>query len=364
MTLPDSPAADAAARRRVALWLVLCAAMVFAMVVLGGATRLTESGLSITDWRPVTGVLPPLAEADWQATFDRYRASPEFQRRNFWMTVADFKTIFWLEYLHRLWGRLIGLVFLLPFLWFLARGQLGRRLAWRLGALFALGGAQGLLGWYMVKSGLVDRPDVSHYRLAAHLALAFAIYGGLAWLALDLLRPRRAAPPGGALQGHARALLCWGAATVIYGALVAGLDAGMAYNTFPLMNGALVPPEAWALEPAWLNALENPALIQFIHRTLGVGLVLIALALWLRARRAAICRDARRAVTAAALMALVQMGLGIATLLSEVALPLGIAHQAGALVLFTLALWAVYELGARSPAAAAPRRANSSAPIR
>jgi len=361
MPLPDNPAADAATRRRIALWLALCAAMVFAMVVLGGATRLTESGLSITDWRPVTGVLPPMSDADWQATYDRYRTSPEFQKRNFWMSVGDFKTIFWLEYLHRLWGRLIGLVFLLPFLWFLVRGRIGGPLAWRLGALFALGGAQGLLGWFMVKSGLVDRPDVSHYRLAAHLLLAFAIYGWLVWLVLGLTRPRGSpGAGGGALRGHRRLLLCWGGATVIYGAFVAGLDAGMIYNTFPLMDGRLVPPDAWALAPAWLNPLENAALVQLIHRALGIGLVLIALALWFRARNLAPGTAARRAVAACGLMALAQMGLGIATLLSGVALALGVLHQAGALVLFTLAVWAVYELGATAEA----RRENSSAPTR
>jgi len=348
MTLPDRPAADPA-NRRIALWLALCAAMVFAMVVLGGATRLTESGLSITDWRPVTGVLPPLNDAEWQAAYDRYRTSPEFQKRNFWMSVADFKTIFWLEYIHRLWGRLIGVVFLLPFLWFLARGRVRGGLAWRLGALFALGGAQGLMGWLMVKSGLVDRPDVSHYRLAAHLLLAFAIYGWLVWLVFGLRRPRPAAAPGAdALRGHGWLLLGWGGVTVVYGAFVAGLDAGMIYNTFPLMDGRLVPPDAWSLDPAWLNAVENAALIQFIHRVLGIGLVLIALALWLRARSLPAGAAARRAIAACALMTLLQMALGIATLLSEVALPLGVAHQAGALVLFTLALWAVYELGRAS----------------
>jgi cytochrome c oxidase assembly protein subunit 15 len=211
----------------------------------------------------------------------------------------------------------------------------------------------------MVKSGLVDRPDVSHYRLAAHLGLAFAIYGGQAWLVLGLLRAERP-PAADGLGTHARVVLCWGGLTVLYGAFVAGLDAGMAYNSFPLMNGRLVPPEAWALEPPWLNLLENPALVQFIHRTLGIGLALIVLALWWRARHAAIGRAARRAVAACALMALVQTALGIATLLSSVALPLGVAHQAGAMVLFTLAIWTVYELGAT----AAPRRENSSAPTR
>jgi len=362
MTPPDSSRTSAATRRCVGIWLVLTAAMVFAMVVLGGATRLTESGLSITEWRPVTGVLPPLGEAGWQAEYDKYRTSPEFLRRNFWMSVADFKTIFWLEYVHRLWGRLIGIVFLVPLLWFIARRRLDRGLAWRLGGLFLLGGAQGLMGWLMVKSGLVDRPDVSHYRLAAHLLLALLIYGAMVWLALGLLRPGR--PRAGALRVHARLLLWWGAATVLYGAFVAGLDAGTIHNTFPLMGGRLVPPDGWSLEPAWLNPLENAAMVQFIHRMLGIGLALIALALWLRARRAPIGRAARAAAAAVALMAVIQLSLGVATLLSGVAVALGVLHQAGALVLFTLALWAVYELGAGPPATAAPRRANSSAPTR
>ena len=183
-------------RRAVATWLAVSAAMVAAMVVLGGATRLTESGLSMVSWRPLTGALPPIGEAEWQAVFQQYKASPQFRDVNFWMNVDDFRTIFWLEYLHRLWGRLIGAVFLLPFLWFAARRQLSRALLQRSAVVFALGAAQGLLGWYMVKSGLVDRPEVSQYRLAAHLMLAFAIYGALLWLVLGLAlgQVRRARP--------------------------------------------------------------------------------------------------------------------------------------------------------------------------
>lgn len=357
---PDpTPAIDrATADTAISAWLFVCAAMVAAMVVLGGATRLTESGLSIVHWKPFTGILPPLGEADWQRLFDAYRDSPEFRRVNFWMSLADFKTIFWLEYLHRLWGRLIGVVFLLPFLWFWIQGRLTGPMVWRLGGVFLLGGLQGLLGWYMVKSGLVDRPEVSQYRLAAHLCLALLIYALLLWYALRYRLPRRAVR--GPYYGLAVALLCWTGLTVFWGALVAGLDAGLAYNTFPLMDGALIPEGALSLSPWWINPFENTALVQLIHRMLGIGLVVLALALAWRVRSAA--RPIRRAGQAVAGMVLLQMGLGIATLLTAVALPLGVAHQAGALVVLSLAVWFLYALGLDS--AGLVRRPNSTAPSR
>jgi cytochrome c oxidase assembly protein subunit 15 len=339
------------ADRAVGLWLLVCCAMVAVMVVLGGATRLTDSGLSIVDWRPVTGVLPPMTDADWQTLFDAYRRTPEFQRANFWMTVADFKTIYWLEYLHRLWGRLIGVAFLAPFLWFLARGRVRGGFAWRLGGAFLLGGLQGLLGWYMVKSGLVNRTDVSQYRLAAHLAFAFVIHGWLLWLALRCLSPSTGRERPAPLRGHAVAVAAGALVTVVAGAFVAGIDAGLAYNTFPLMDGQLAPPGAWLLDPWWLNFFENTATVQFTHRVLGTLLVAAVLWLWLRARTAVLPPATRKLLDALAVMALAQMALGIATLLTAVALPLAVLHQAGALALFTLALWAVYALGAGPPAA-------------
>ena len=343
--MTDLPAAES--RRAVGIWLLVCCAMVAVMVVLGGATRLTESGLSIVEWRPVTGILPPLGEADWQALYDAYRRSPEFQRVNFWMTVGDFRTIFWLEYIHRLWGRLIGVVFLLPFLWFLVRGRLIGAFAWRLAGAFVLGGLQGLLGWYMVKSGLADRTDVSQYRLAAHLVLAFLIYGWLLWLALRCLSPPAMRARPAFLRGHAIAVAAGALLTVVAGAFVAGIDAGLAYNTFPLMDGRLVPPGAMQLDPWWLNFFENTATVQFTHRTMAILLVAAVLWLWFRGRNVDLPAATRALLDALAAAALVQMALGIATLLTAVALPLGVLHQAGALALFTLALWAVHALGAQ-----------------
>ena len=358
-TSDPAPAIDrATADTAISTWLFVCAAMVAAMVVLGGATRLTESGLSIVHWKPFTGILPPLGEADWQRLFDAYRDSPEFRRVNFWMSLADFKTIFWLEYLHRLWGRLIGVVFLLPFLWFWVRGRLTGPMVWRLGGIFLLGGLQGLLGWYMVRSGLVDRPEVSQYRLAAHLCLALLIYALLLWYALRYRLPRPAAT--GPYSGFAVVLLGWTGITVFWGALVAGLDAGLAYNTFPLMDGALIPEGAFSLTPWWINPFENTAAVQLIHRMLGIGLVVLAFALAWRVRSAAM--PIRRAGMAVAGMALLQMGLGIATLLTAVALPLGIAHQAGALGVLSLAVWFLYALGLDG--AGLIRRPNSTAPSR
>ncbi len=356
MTSP--PDRSAATARHIANWLFFCAAMVAVMVVLGGATRLTESGLSIVQWKPFTGILPPLDQTDWQHLFEAYRGSPEFQKVNFWMSLADFKTIFWLEYLHRLWGRLIGVVFLLPFLWFLFRGGIARPMAWRLGGVFLLGGLQGLLGWYMVKSGLVDAPDVSQYRLAAHLCLALVIYALLLWYGFQYRIPRRT--PAGSYRAAGLLLLCWTGVTVFWGALVAGMDAGLAYNSFPLMDGQLVPDGVFSLSPWWVNPFENTAAVQFIHRVLGTGLVLIALCIGWRVRRET--PRLRRAGRAVAGMALLQMGLGIATLLSAVAVPLGVAHQSGALIVLTLALWFFYVPGVGDNGAA--RREESAAPSR
>ena len=348
----------------IAGWLVLCCVMVAAMVVLGGATRLTESGLSIVDWRPVAGILPPFNNVEWQALFDAYRQSPEFKRANFWMSLDDFKTIFWLEYLHRRWGRLIGLVFLIPFLWFFLRGRISRGFAVRLGGVFLLGGLQGLLGWYMVKSGLVDQPAVSQYRLAAHLVLAFIIYGWLLWLALHCLQPVTAALPRGAikLRRHAIVLAAGALLTVTAGAFVAGLDAGLAYNTFPKMDGQWIPEGVMRLEPWWINFFENTATVQFTHRTLGIGLLVLTLWLWLRIRAEKVVTRARRLVELLTAMVTAQAALGVATLLSEVPVALGVAHQAGALASFTVAIWVVYELRLRPSAESDTGRPNKAAP--
>lgn len=337
----DATASAPGAPRGVVPWLVLVAALVFGMVVLGGLTRLTESGLSMTDWRPVTGWLPPMNETAWQTEFDQYRASPEYRQVNAGMSVEAFKTIFWFEYGHRLLGRIIGLAFFLPFIFFLATRRLERPLTLRLTWLLALGALQGAVGWFMVKSGLVDRPSVSQYRLAMHLALAFLIYGALVWTILGL----RDAPDYGAAEAglsrqrrNAGWLLGLVSLTVVSGAFVAGLDAGHYYNTFPLMDGNLIPADYQSGLPWWQNPFENIAAVQFHHRVLAVLTVLIVLALWLANRGSHLTRHTRHATNALTIMVLIQAGLGIATLLNYVPVWLGALHQAGALVLFTLAI--------------------------
>ena len=317
--------------------------MIFVMVVLGGVTRLTESGLSMVDWRPVAGFLPPMSESAWQEAFSAYRDSPEFQRVNFWMTLADFKAIYWMEFSHRVWGRAIGIVFLIPFLYFTLRRRLDGGLTPKLAFAFVLGALQGLLGWYMVKSGLVDRPGVSQYRLAAHLGLAMLILGYLLWLALGLLGSGAEGRPS--LAGHAWLVLIWCFGTAIWGAFVAGIDAGHAYNTFPLMGGGIAPPDMLAIEPWPLNFFENAATVQFTHRVLAILLVLIVVALWLKAWRAP--RGIRRATGLLALTGLIQAGLGVSTLLSEVNIVIAAGHQAGAMVLFSLAIWVIREVSGR-----------------
>jgi len=327
------PVRGRAVPRAAGYWLLAVAVLVAAMIVLGGATRLTQSGLSIVDWQPISGVLPPLSDEDWQASFVRYQQFPEFQKLNRHMSLDEFKTIFWFEYAHRLLGRLIGLAFLLPFLWFLVRRQLHGRLAWQLGGLFLLGGLQGLAGWWMVTSGLVDRPEVSQYRLMVHLALALAILALLLHLGWGVLSPRTGRDRPGAWLVFALVYL-----QALSGALVAGLDAGLHYNTFPTMNGAWLPPELWHLKPWWLNLVDNPTTVQFDHRLGAFIVAFAALLLWWRGRGAA-DRRRRRAFDLMLAAMLVQFGLGVATLLLQVPVALGVLHQAGAVALFTATLF-------------------------
>ena len=314
-------------RRAVAAWLLACALLVAAMVVLGGVTRLTRSGLSIVEWQPLMGALPPLSEAQWQELFAKYRETPEFRLVNHAMDLDGFKGIFWLEYFHRLLGRVIGLVFLLPFLWFFLRKKLDSATARKLMAVFVLGAAQGALGWYMVKSGLVDDPRVSHFRLTAHLGLALAIFAAEVWIALGLLFPGKIST--GRFEKAIPILIFLMA---LSGGMVAGLRAGYAYNTFPLMNGHVVPPETFLLEPWWMNFLYNMAGVQLVHRALFWTLaVLVPLAWW----------RSRHTLTGNALLAvfLLQAALGISTLLLGVPVALAAAHQGGAVLRFAAALW-------------------------
>ena len=344
-------------RRAVAWWLLALAGLVLAMVVLGGITRLNHAGLSIVDWRPLVGVLPPFGEEAWQALFADYKRFPEYQEINRGMTLGAFKDIFWLEYAHRLLGRLVGLAFAVPFVWFLVRRALDRPLALKTLTIGVLGGLQGLLGWYMVQSGLVDRPDVSPYRLAAHLGLAVAIYGCLIWVALGLLmdgaveRLRRAGRWRGALWGATGLVFV----TILSGAFVAGNDAGLAYNTFPLMAGAIVPPDIFLIEPLWRNFFENVPLVQLDHRLLAMLTALVVILIWAAALRWLGPGMARIALHAAAAAVLVQFVLGIATLLTFVPVPLGAAHQVGAMAVFTAILVALRLLYPPAPLPAPAR---------
>jgi cytochrome c oxidase assembly protein subunit 15 len=330
-------------RTIVGVWLLAMCAMVFVMVVIGGLTRLTGSGLSMVEWQPITGWLPPFGETAWRDVFAKYQAHPEYHKVNLGMTLDEFKAIFWLEYVHRLWGRIIGVAFLAPFVVFLWKGWIERSLAPRLAAVFVLGALQGVLGWYMVKSGLIDDPNVSQYRLTAHFGLAVVIYGYMLWVALGLLRPQSASAPRGLVRAT-WALTALIFATMLSGGFVAGLDAGFAYNTFPLMDGALVPPGLFELTPWYLNFFENIATVQFNHRMLAIAVVVGVFAFWWRVRRAGLSPGARRPVHGLALAAAIQAGLGIATLLLMVPTPLAAAHQAVAVVVFTLALWTAWEL--------------------
>jgi cytochrome c oxidase assembly protein subunit 15 len=308
-------------------WLIVVAAMIFFMIVLGALTRLSESGLSMIEWKPVTGWLPPIGDQAWQAELEKYLSSPQGRLVNRGFDVGEFKQIFWLEFLHRLWGRLIGLAVALPLAWFWLSGRLSPGLKPRLVALLVLGGLQGALGWAMVASGLVDRPSVSHYRLAAHLLLAVALYAYSIWLVLELGRQdvRR---DDRKTRRKAAALIAFTLVVMTWGALMAGLRAGTAHNTFPTMSGYWLPPGMFELAPWWINLFENATTVQFIHRWLAKLLVLGVLAMAWRTRRPE--------GLAAGAMALIQLGLGIATILSGANIVLATMHQAGAVLLLTL----------------------------
>ena len=329
-----APPNSAAIRpRAISNWLLAVAALVFVMIVVGGITRLTESGLSITQWEPVTGAIPPLNDREWQEAFDLYRQSPQYQLVNRGMTLGDFQFIFFWEYIHRLLGRLIGLAFALPLIWFAVKRAIPRGYGWKLVGLLALGGLQGVIGWWMVASGLIDVPEVSHIRLAVHLLTALAIFGALIWVALDLralVRSPVARPARITLTGiWALSLL---AVQLLFGAYVAGLEAGYAFNTWPLMGDELYPRAAEWMQPALRNFVDNPIVVQFVHRWLAFVVAAAVLAMAWRA-----LKQGQRP-TAVLLVAAVttQILLGITTILSGVQLWVGVAHQAMAALLLAV----------------------------
>lgn len=330
----------------VRIWLWVVAGLIFAMILVGGATRLTDSGLSITEWKPVVGALPPLSEQAWQVEFEKYRQIPEYKLINKGMSLTEFKAIYWWEWGHRLLGRVIGFVFLIPMIWFWARGQVGSALKPKLVGLFVLGGLQGGLGWYMVSSGLVDRVDVSQYRLAAHLGLAVLIYAWIVWLALapgERSGAASAGPGVSSLPIFAGLLAVLIYFQIILGAFVAGIDAGMGYNTWPLMSGEFIPSGLMLMTPWYVNPFENALTVQFNHRMVAYAVAVLCIL-----HVAALHRRGSNVVRSSGLVLLLavagQIGLGIWTLLAQVPIDLGVAHQAGAIVLLTVVLWHVRRL--------------------
>jgi len=333
-------------RKPVVAWLLACCALIFLMVVVGGVTRLTHSGLSMTEWQPLVGAVPPLNEEQWAQVFEKYRQTPEYQKINRGMAVEEFKSIFWWEYFHRLLGRSIGVVFLLPFVYFLARRRIDASLARRFTLIFVLGALQGGLGWYMVRSGLIDDPHVSPYRLTAHLGLAFLIYAAILRTALELLSPALAPPQArfwrprvfaGSLAGLVFVM-------VLSGGLVAGTRAGFVYNTFPLMDGHWVPQGVLLMQPWYLNFVENVPTIQFDHRLIALLLALLIPTFWLHLRQLSVPRRVRSAAMLFVGALAIQVSLGISTLLQGVPILLAASHQAGALLVFTAAIVVHHEL--------------------
>jgi cytochrome c oxidase assembly protein subunit 15 len=351
-----APAADDATRdrRAVARWLLFVAGLVWVMVVIGGATRLTGSGLSIMEWAPITGMLPPFSDAEWNRLYDLYRTIPQYQLVNQGFGLAGFKEIFWLEWIHRFWGRLIGIAYVAGLAWFWLRGRVPAGCKPRLLLLLALGGLQGAVGWFMVASGFeADRTAVSPYRLVIHLGLAFLLFGVLLWTAMTLLRPAPDTTPVPRLLRrlvHAAAGLA--VLAMLAGGFVAGIRAGLDYNTFPLMEGRLVPRGYWMLEPVWTNLTANIAAVQFNHRLVATAALLVALWAAAVAVRGLPRGRVRGAVTGLAIAVALQYLLGVATLLMVVPPWLGTLHQGVAVLVLTGALLALHAL--RRPAAAGP----------
>ena len=330
--------------RIIGFWFLILCAMVVIMVVLGGLARLTHSGLSMVDWHPITGWLPPLSNQEWLLIFELYKDTPEFKKINYGMNIEECKGIFWVEYIHRLWGRIMGLALVIPALFFLAKGWLNAAIARHLVIIFVLGGLQGVLGWWMVKSGLIDNPDVSQYRLTSHLLLAVIIHGYIFWLALSFLGLNGQNLYNGLIEIRLLQFLtlstCIGIFLVMLsGGFVAGLNAGMIYNSFPLMDGKIIPDGLWSIKPWYLNLFENVTMVQFNHRILGIICSILVISTWLVAQRNKSKELSRHPFNLLLVLIILQIVLGVSALIMSVPVFLASFHQVNALLLFTCALW-------------------------
>lgn len=332
--------------KQIASWLLVVAGVIFCMIILGGVTRLTHSGLSMVDWKPIMGVVPPMTETDWLEVFDRYQQFPEYGKVNSEMSLDGFKSIFYFEYCHRMLGRMIGLLFLLPFLFFWFRGSIKKSMLPQMVLMFVLGGFQGLLGWYMVKSGLVNDPHVSQYRLSAHLVAAVTIYCYILWVAFGLLKSPPKRPFLNTTKSSYRislALMGLIIFMIISGGFVAGTRAGFAYNTFPLMAGRFIPESMYVLQPFWLNWFENVTAIQFNHRMIAYLLLILVPVFARYVYKLAITPASQRAALLLVAMLLIQLTLGITTLLLSVPVVLASAHQGGAIILLSITVYIARE---------------------
>lgn len=330
-------------RKIITIWLILGATLVFLMVAIGGITRLTHSGLSMTDWNLFMGSIPPLTETDWSASFEHYQQFPEFKELNYNFTLEDYKSIFWWEYIHRALGRLLGLVFLFPFIFFLLKGWLSPIRKKQFLILFLMGGFQAFLGWFMVKSGLVDMPRVSHFRLAAHLLMAFMTCLYISWLIIEINLPRtKSLAHEFGFRKQAIGIFILVVIQSVYGAFVAGLKAGWVHNTFPLMDGQIISDAVFVMEPIYLNFIEGKSGVQFIHRLLGISALVWVVVFYFKGIRSVVDRFQVLSVRMVFIAALLQVSLGIATLMMEVPISFAILHQVGALFLLISLVFTIH----------------------
>ncbi len=330
------------ANRAVVIWLLCGCFLIFSMVIIGGVTRLTGSGLSITEWKPIMGIIPPMNDEDWEIAFQKYKQIPQFRKINYDFEINDFKSIYWWEYFHRLLGRIIGVVFIIPFMWFFLNGHFEKRTVKKMLFLFLLGALQGIIGWLMVKSGLSERTNVSHIRLAIHLITAFATFGFTFYFALEIQYGKANSQTIKSLNRLLKILFGIIVIQIIYGAFVAGLHAGKIYNTFPLMNGKLIPDGMFYLKPTVINFFDNHVLVQFIHRFLAGTIVLLSFVLFYLSRTGKLNNVQKKGISFFLATVFLQFILGIITLLTSVEITLAVLHQAGALILFGACVYLLF----------------------
>ncbi len=330
----------------IVIWLLAGCFLIYAMVVIGGITRLTHSGLSMVEWNPIIGSLPPTSDAAWQIPFEKYKQSPEYQLINNQFTLEEFKSIYWWEYIHRLLGRTIGVIFLVPFVYFLVKKKFDKSFLKKMYVLLFLGALQGALGWFMVKSGLQKEPHVSHYRLAAHLISAFTVFGFTFWYAMDLLYPKDIVETKISKRVRGWSRIMFGAIVlqIIYGAFVAGLKAGLFYNTYPMMGHSLMPDTVTSFEPFWKNFLENPSGVQFLHRYIAIAVAILVLFVWEKSRLMELSKLQRSASNFMMSVVVIQFILGVITLIYSVPVTMGVLHQTGAFFLFASSLFFIHSL--------------------